>query len=100
MRRARTNGWTVEISARAWDQLGVVPSDTFRKVKRALENVAQALQDGVLQAASGKQQLTAAGFVARYRTDAALSAVVLDEVRREESSGDELTSTGRRRRKG
>lgn len=99
MRRARDNGWTVEISARAWEQLGVVPGDVFRKVKKALDGVASALQAGEQEPATGKQFVSAGGYIARYRTDSEQQAVVVEEVRREESGSDELTSTGRRRRK-
>lgn len=99
MRRPRPSHWNVEISPRAWDQLGVVSGEVFRRMKRALEGVADALQQGTLQPEAGHQTLTTARHRVRYRTDAELRAVVLEEVR-PEADLDELTSTGRRRRKG
>lgn len=100
MRRAKDNAWSVEIAPRAWDELGVVSGDAFRKLKRALDVVRDALQSGELKASSAKQFVTAAGYVARYRMDETLRTVVLEEVRPDDAAPDELTSTGRRRRKG
>jgi len=99
--RKRTKYWEVEIAPRAWEQLGVVPGDVFRAIQRELTGIASRLNandSGVNLVAKGS--VFAAGeYQVHYGLAHEQRRVVLEKVGRPRSEPDELTSTGKRRRK-
>lgn len=88
MRTPREQPWKVEISSRAWQQLGVVPGEVFRDIKRALDDVARLAAAGALTPpAPGSRlnhtlSLTVGQFAALYVMDAGKLTVRLEEVTR------------------
>lgn len=94
MRTPREQPWTVEISSRAWQQLGVVPGEVFRDIKRGLDDVARLVAAGALtipvpgSRLNHTLSLTVGKFAALYTMDAQARTVRLEEVTRR--LGEEL----------
>lgn len=92
----------MEIAPRAWEQLGVVPGDVFRNLQRELAAIASRLNDNDsgVEAPEKGPTLEAGAYQFHYEVDPENRRVLLQKVvRRAEDPSDELTSTGRRRRK-
>ena len=94
MRTPREQPWKVEISSRAWQQLGVVPGEVFRDIKRALDDVARLAAAGALTPpAPGSRlnhtlSLTVGQFAALYVMDPNALTVRLEEVTRRLGTSD------------
>ncbi len=93
----------MEIAPRAWEQLGKVPGDVFWTLQRELAEIAARLSandSGVNRGEKGST-LEAGAYQVHYEVDPENRRVLLQKLvrRAEEDPSDELTSTGRRRRK-
>ena len=83
MRKLATETYTVRIGPTAWRQLGVVPSDTFTRIKNELYELAEnserlPVKDGVVL--PGPLALIVGEYMAVYEVDTARLTLTLMEV--------------------
>lgn len=103
MRKPHNQSWEVEIAPRAWEQLGIVPGDVFRAIQKELDAVARKLTAGSKDTEGFEEPVTTSHgpYSAQYVLMKDAQLVVLQRVFRSpvQADADDLTSTGKRKRK-